>query len=743
MRSEAHTKAILDTAVDGIISIEPDGTVLSINPAAERIFGYPSSEVVGHNIKMLMPEPYRHEHDSYLHNYLSSGQRKIIGIGREVTGLRRDGQEFPMELSVSEVQSGGHRTFTGFVRDISDRKRFESEIVEGNRQLQEKDWLLSGHATLATALQGNPTITEIGARASAFLCEYLGAQAATFYTVGAGNDPKLVAQDASYGAVPNTPSDLVCQAAARQSTVTLSHADKQQIVLRTSFGELSFARLLAFPIVHEGQTEAVIELGAVGDFHDEHLVFLEFVESSLAVAIASARGRERVEQLLKESQQQAVTLEAQGEELKSANEHLREHGRSLETKNRELQAAKREIEDKARAVEQANRYKTEFLANMSHELRTPLNSMLVLSRTLADNHSGQLAEEDVEAARIINRSGQSLLALINDILDLSKVEAGKLDIEPSVVDIASFAANLFEQFKPIAVSSDLDFRLKLPDAPGTIITDPLRLEQILRNLLANAFKFTEQGGVELRFREGEEHTVEFEVADTGIGISPERQQQIFDAFQQVDGSTRRRYEGTGLGLSISRELGRLLHADLRVTSEPGRGSRFVLRLPLEHPDYAPDGQDDAVPRAGAIAPAGKRRVEPDAEPPTGLLTGREVLVVDDDYRNSFALSRLLSDHGATVTLADSGRQALEHLSSRSFDLVLLDVMMPEMSGVDVIHELERRGLCPDTPIIAITADVTPEIRAEMEAAGARACVLKPIDAALLIETLDHQLHAAA
>ncbi len=743
--SEAHTTAILDAAVDGIISIEPDGTILACNRAAEDIFGYPSKEVIGRNVKMLMPAPYRQEHDGYLHNYLATGERKIIGIGREVVGLRKNGEEFPMELAVSEVRTENTRTFTGFVRDISERKNFEKEIVASNRRLQHQDWLLSGHASLSMLLQGDPTLVEIGERTLQFLCEYLRAEAGAFYVFDHQNVLRPVAGHGN-GAPPASAqqtaaiSGIALKAAQSGRTVTLCASEAATaLVVKSAFGDIALHEIVAYPIAIDNHIEAVIELGAIEALRENHQEFLQFSSDTLAVAVSSAGDRERVHQLLQESQEQAAALEKQRQELGIVNQDLRDRSRTLEQKNAELHAAKQEIEDKADALERAGRYKSEFLANMSHELRTPLNSMLVLSRSLANNEGNNLSADDVKCARVIHNSGENLLSLINDILDLSKVEAGQLDIEIAPGTLSSFLAPLVEQFQPIATARGLEFVVESPAEDAVIITDSMRLSQILRNLLANACKFTESGRVTLAVRDLGEEGFEFRISDTGVGIAAPDLERIFEVFQQVDGSTRRRHEGTGLGLSISRELGQLLQARISVESSVGVGSRFTVHMPRVHGNYADPDQHPMVETAVETGPAA-------ATAPSHCvvdLSGSRILIVDDDYRSSFALSRVLGECAAEVAIADSGAAALDKLAASAFDIVVMDLMMPNMNGSDTIRAIRCGAHQSAIPIVAVTADVSGETRREAEAAGADGYILKPIDTATLLGVLFDRLGRAA
>ena len=383
----------------------------------------------------------------------------------------------------------------------------------------------------------------------------------------------------------------------------------------------------------------------------------------------------------------------------------------------------------------ASRYKSEFLANMSHELRTPLNSILILARLLADNADGTLTARQVEYARTIHGAGTDLLELINDILDLSKIEAGKMPVELRTVELADLADRLERDFRAVAEDRELGFTVAVAAAaPPTIVTDALRLRQVLKNLLSNAFKFTAQGEVRVTIAPGGAGEVDFAVHDTGIGVAADKQALIFDAFQQADGSTARKYGGTGLGLSISRGFARLLGGELRVDSAPGRGSTFTLSLPAAP---APDTAAPRVTAAPAAAPADPipaLSASPRLER-IPALAGRRVLVVDDDARNIFALINLLECQDLRVSYASNGHDALAALSQRPVDLVLMDVMMPDLDGLEVMRRLRADPRHTSLPIVAVTARALPGDRERCLAAGATAYLAKPIDADRLLSTV--------
>lgn len=440
--------------------------------------------------------------------------------------------------------------------------------------------------------------------------------------------------------------------------------------------------------------------------------------------------------LLARSQGLTQELERRSDALRETNEALAEKARQLleqnrdiEVKNEEIELARRGLEEKATQLALSSKYKSEFLANMSHELRTPLNSMLILSRLLAENESGSLAEREVEFARTIHSAGDDLLALINDILDLSNVEAGRMELDLAAVALSDVCQDAERAFRPYAEQKGLSFGVEIdPALPSSIVSDAQRLGQILRNLLSNAFKFTDEGGVTLSLRDAA-GAICFTVADTGVGIPEDKLNLIFEAFQQTDGTTSRRYGGTGLGLSISRELAHLLGGDLRVESEPREGSRFSLRLPLDA-DLAGPTLDAA---GDATAPA---RL---GETP---LRGRKVLVIDDDVRTGFALTAMLEQYGMKVVYAENGHEGIERLSQHAdTDLVLLDVMMPGMDGYETAQAIRSIPRFALLPIITLTAKAMQRDREKALAAGASDYIAKPVDVDELMAMLRGWLNA--
>src|SRR6185503_6904317 len=581
---------------------------------------------------------------------------------------------------------------------------------------------------------------------------------------------------------------LVGQCALEKKRILLEDVPPDYIRINSVLGSGRPANVVIMPVLFEGEVKAVIELASFGKFSEAHLSFLEQLMDSIGVVFNTIEANMRTEDLLEQSQSLTKELQSQQEELKmtndrleqqagnlqhsesllkkqqdelrSTNEELQEKARLLseqmrqvEYKNREVEQARSALEEKAEQLALSSRYKSEFLANMSHELRTPLNSLLILAKMLADNNASNLTGKQIEYAQTIHAAGADLLSLINDILDLAKIESGTitLNIAPErFIDLNDYVTRGFRQVaqdKNLAFNVDVD-----PSLPAMIQTDSKRLQQILKNLLPNAFKFTEQGSVNLRVYRAKsgwtrghdqlddaDGVVAFSVTDTGIGIPDVKQKIIFEAFQQADGTTSRRFGGTGLGLSISRELTRLLGGDLRVHSEPGKGSTFTLFLPFVHAFTEAAAEDHlharkvsetklaAVEASESLAHK-KQRAAPPAPPVQAPeLKGRKVLIIDDDARNIFALTGALQERGIIVLNAEDGKKGLEVLrAERGIDLVLMDIMMPELDGYDMIRIMRGQEELKNLPIIAVTAKAMKGDREKCIAAGASDYIAKPV-----------------
>jgi signal transduction histidine kinase/HAMP domain-containing protein/CheY-like chemotaxis protein len=833
------------------------------------------------------------------------------------------------EVSTAVTQGDLTRSISveaqGEVAELKDNiNQMIANLRDTTMRNEEQDWLKTNLARISGLMQGQRELATVSQLIMSELTPTVSAQHGAFFlaepdTEGDIRELRLIA---SYGYVrqEGVPDHfalgeaLVGQAALERTQIHISETPEDYIRVSSGLGNRKPASILIMPILFEDQVLGVIELAWLRPPSGIHQTFLEQLMETLGVVLNTIIANMRTEELLQQSQSLNAELEQQAQLLEERN-------RDIETKNREIEQARLGLEEKAAQLALSSRYKSEFLANMSHELRTPLNSLLILSKLLSDNESGNLNAKQLEFARTIRAAGTDLLELINDILDLSKIEAGKMDLLVDAIRLDDICAYVRRTFEPVAADKGLLLEIVLADdLPSAILTDEQRLQQILRNLLSNAFKFTAEGGVTLRVERESEDRLAFAVIDSGIGIAEDKLQVIFEAFQQADGTTSRTYGGTGLGLSISRELARALGGEIYVQSALGRGSVFTLRLVLDAaqrlrssepelrggvlPALAPPGNGaPALPaRAGATelalepgpgpaeagvirfrrdrrrAPAAVRRLlvldrgglaleavrrvvgrdhgveltcltEPDQvlrafeeEAPDCLvigprisksrvfalmealraglgtqglpvilhldrvltardqarlrryapvlearvvesdealaaetalilhpanpegngrraleaadgdgngagaddssLSGRRILLVDDDVRNLFALASMLEDRGLEVVFSETGREALAILGKdRGIDLVLMDIMMPQMDGYETIGAVRAIPALRDLPIIAVTAKAMQGDREKSIAAGASDYITKPVDPDKLMSLIHGCLRA--
>ncbi|QIZ38555.1 HAMP domain-containing protein [Saccharopolyspora sp. ASAGF58] len=710
---------------------------------------------------------------------------------------------------------------SGEVAELKDNiNAMISNLKETTRANQEQDWLKTNLARISALMQGQHDLDELAQLIMTELAPLVSAQYGAFFLSRPGEDDRTILErTAGYGRPGSRDGgpplrfevgeSLVGQVAADRKSILVTDVPPEYVRISSGLGATAPADVAIVPVLFEGEVLAVIELASVNKFTSVHLDLLERLKETIGVDVNTIVVNSRTEALLAESQHLAKELQARSEqlqqqqtELQRSNTELEEkaallasRNRDIELKNIEIEQARQELEERARQLSQASAYKSEFLANMSHELRTPLNSVLILAKLLADNMEGNLTLQQVDLAKTVHQAGTDLLQLINDVLDLSKVEAGQMHLLPEDVELVDLAAHMESLYQPLAADKGLAFEVSVaPSVPPTVRTDRNRLEQIVRNLLSNAVKFTDKGAVELRVRpaqpsevhdQGLRHArrrVAFSVRDTGIGIPADKLSLIFEAFQQVDGTTVRKYGGTGLGLSISRELTALLGGELQVDSEPGRGSTFTLYLPMEpsmtkpvepvaEPEPVPwpvavperpprgyvpstaessldvsaEGIDPPMRSTELIQQEGHQHmlhVEEPAERASLQFNGEKVLVVDDDYRSVQAMRLLLEQHGLQVVHADNalaGLNALQHQGD--IMIVLMDVMMPEMDGNATIRIIREMPRYRDLTIIAITAKAMKGDREASIAAGATECMSKPVDVNKLLELLAEHLPA--
>lgn len=691
-----------------------------------------------------------------------------------------------------------------------------ASLRETTAKNEAQNWLKSNLADFGRLLQGRQDLETVARVVMSELVPLVNAQHGVFYIMDMDNRQPLLRLLGSYayqerkhlGNQFKLGEGLVGQSALEKKRILLTEVPSDYIRIGSGLGESVPLNVLVLPLLFEETVTGVIEVASFQPFNDIHIAFLEQVSETIAVVLTKIYADIRTEQLLRQSQtlteelqtqqeelqerneeltQQAEELQAsealltqQQEELQQSNEELQQLNEELEEKAELLALQKQEVERKNQALEQTRRaleekaeelaltskYKSEFLANMSHELRTPLNSLLILSKMLADNGSGNLSAKQVEYSQTIHAAGTDLLGLINDILDLAKIESGTLSIEISPIQFEDLNVELERTFRQLAIQKGLDFAIALDDnLPAIIQTDSKRLLQVLKNLLSNAFKFTDQGQVSVRIHsvtqgwktmqtslEEAEHVIAFTVTDTGIGIPPEKRQIIFEAFQQVDGTTSRKYGGTGLGLSISREISHLLGGQITLSSTLGQGSTFTLYLPQHYQAPAPTQRSDASPQQSAplSAPSspdnGSMPTLPAAPDPTLLLApsgvnddrdtlqpgDRVLLIIEDDINFARILLDLARQQGFKGLVALRSQVGLALAQEFQPDAITLDLHLPDMDGWTVLDRLKHNSNTRHIPVHVLSIDEAQQRALQL---GAIAYLQKPVSGEDLTQAL--------
>jgi HAMP domain-containing protein/signal transduction histidine kinase/DNA-binding response OmpR family regulator len=692
------------------------------------------------------------------------GQAQVEGVSGTWGGLTENVNQLASnlttqvraiaEVSTAVTQGDLTRSITvearGEVADLSDNiNQMIANLRETTRQNEEQDWLKTNLARISGLLQGQRDLETVSQLIMSELSPAVSAQHGAFFIAETedeeeGYELRLLA---SYGytrrrSVANrfrAGEGLVGQAALEKKPILINDPPPDYIHIASGLGEAAPRNIIVIPVLFEEQVLAVIELASFREFNEINLQFLDQLTETIGVVLSTIIANVRTEQLLQQSQsqgqelqQQSQALQTQQEELRATNEELQEkaqqlerQNRDIEIKNREIETARRSLEEKAEQLALSSKYKSEFLANMSHELRTPLNSLLILSKVLSSNETGNLTSKQVDSAQTIHNAGSDLLALINDILDLSKVEAGKMDVHPGRTSLAGVRDFVERSFRPLAEEKGLQFEIEVePEGPGSIETDELRLQQVLKNLLSNAFKFTERGSVklsigpappELQFA-GEglalaDKVVAFSVSDSGIGIPPDKLRLIFEAFQQAEGSISRRFGGTGLGLSISREIARLLGGEIRVESMEGEGATFTLYLPDRHRPLERLAEADEIvelaetpvsanggPRAeSALLP------EPLTDDRADLTPGdRVTLVMSEDAEFAREAVGVAHEEDFKCLLALRGDAGLALVHEFMPDAVVLSRELPQVDGEAVLDHLKRHPQTRHIPVYVLS-----------------------------------------
>ncbi len=668
---------------------------------------------------------------------------------------------------------------------LSDMTSSLSKVTSDN---EHKSRIMTGQTELNNAMRGDQNLTDLSRSIITYLCSYLGARVGAFYVSEDSGVQHLVASYA-YLERKNLSNEfrpgegLIGQAVLEKTPISLTKCPEDYIRIGSGLGETVPSVIVVYPFLMNNEVKGVIELGLLQDDSNSVIDFLFQVSESVAMAVNSARARTRMTELLEKTTAQSEELQAQSEELRQTNEELEEQTKALreseeelqaqqeelrvmneelEEKTEELQAEKESIKRtnselkkasekislKAKELAIASKYKSEFLANMSHELRTPLNSILILSQLLAENKTGRLNEKEIESARTINSSGNDLLSLINEVLDLSKVEAGKIEIEIDDTNLKDFITGVERGFRQMATEKNLNFTIEIKDdIPQSIATDKLRLNQIVKNLLSNAFKFTESGSVELIVSRPvpndkfimqsdliAEKTVTISIIDSGIGIPGEEQETVFHAFKQADGKTSRKYGGTGLGLSISRELARLLGGEIHVHSREGEGATFTLYIPetmekVKKP-FRPARQAPVPEKSPPKLPSPPTTIEDISDDRRHMNKGdKTLLIIDDDPTFTNLLSDLSHQKGFKCLVAGSGETGLHLADYYQPSAIILDIGLPGMDGWQVMDHLKESASTRHIPVHFISAADKPIDGLKKGAIG---YLTKPVN----IESLD-------
>jgi signal transduction histidine kinase/DNA-binding response OmpR family regulator/HAMP domain-containing protein len=628
----------------------------------------------------------------------------------------------------------------------------------------EQDWLKTNLAKFSRMLQGQKDLLTVGRLILSELVPVVSAQQAVFYILDSSRDTPQLSLLASYahrgqsavGSQFGLGEGLVGQCALEKQKILLVNVPPDYIRIASGLGDAAPQNVIVLPVVFEGQVKGVLELASFERFNPTHQAFLDQLTESIGIVLNTIEANMRTEDLLKQSQSLAQELQSRQEELQQTNEELQEKARLLahqnqevERKNQEVEQARQALEEKAKQLALTSKYKSEFLANMSHELRTPLNSLLILSDQLSKNPDGNLTAKQTEFAKTIHSSGNDLLMLINDILDLSKIESGTVVVDVGELHLAELKSYVERTFRHVAESKGVEFQIEMrPDLPRAVYTDAKRLQQVIKNLLSNSFKFTHQGRVSLcvePVRSGwnpenedlnrAQSVLAISVTDTGIGISSDKQQIIFEAFQQADGSTSRKYGGTGLGLAISREISRLLGGEIRLISSPGKGSTFTLYLPQVY------AHSKVSRRPAPIAPehSAARPVTAPPAAPAVLETPRLVNEVGDDrelvqpgdpllliVENDLAFAKLLleaaRDKGFRGLVTSLGAAALAMTREYKPDAITLDLCLPDIDGWRVIERLKNDISTRHIPICVVS---TEDASDRGQANGALCVATKP------------------
>lgn len=638
-----------------------------------------------------------------------------------------------------------------------------NHINQAFKNEEAERWLQEGVVKLSETMRGNQISTDLADNIVSFVCGYLNAKVGSLYIV---KDQHLELAG-GFAYIPHTSNrsiifgdGLIGQVAISKSVMTVNTLPDDYINISSSLGKVPPRTLVIFPLMKDNVVIGVMELGWLDDEHSQTYLYLDAISESISTALNVAESHHKLQVLLEQSQLHMEELQVREEELKSINEEVEQRSTqlalsqtkleqqsqelqatndALEYKNSEIEMSRQEISNKAEQLEASSRYKSEFLANMSHELRTPLNSMLILSRIMADNDEGNLDDDQVESSKIIHRSGQELLSLINDILDLSKIEAGKMEVLYELYDIRDITYELNGQFNAITTEKGLTFDVCVDDdVPTSMAIDVQKVQQVLKNLLSNSIKFTEQGGITLSVKIvpsnqkfnlpslSNQAALAISIIDTGIGISEEKQKAIFEAFQQADGSTSRKYGGTGLGLTISRHLTELIEGELSVDSVLNQGSTFTLYIPIKDAIENTEHANEQVITAfeeNKADDSSSSFMQLQQHIKNTKQDNKVIVIIEDDINFSKVLASLATKSGFNCVLANTGAQGINLVKEHQPCGVILDLGLPDLPGADVLDILKEQAETRDIPVHVISGH---NKTTELTNKGAEAFHQKPI-----------------
>jgi signal transduction histidine kinase/HAMP domain-containing protein/DNA-binding response OmpR family regulator len=715
------------------------------------------------------------------------GQAKVPGAAGIWKGLTENVNELAANLTtqvraianVATAVTQGDLTRSITVETQGEVAALKDTINEMIRNLKdttqkntEQDWLKTNLAKFSRMLQGQRDLTAVGEMILSELAPVVRAHQAEFYVLTGEKEQQRLQLLASYasagrrahGKELDVGEGVVGQCAIEKRKILLLNVDGRRFRINTGLTRPQATEVLVMPVVFEGELRGVVELASLESFSHSHQAFLDQLMESIGIVINTIEANSRTENLLTQSQSLAEELQQTNQALEEKARQLAHQNQEVERKNAEVEQARQALEEKATQLALTSKYKSEFLANMSHELRTPLNSLLLLSDKLAKNPEGNLNGRQVESAKTIHASGNDLLALINDILDLSKIESGTVVADISELRLLDLQRYVERTFRHVAEAKQVAFEVKLdPAVPRTMLTDIKRMQQIIKNLLSNAFKFTHEGSVWLSVApatsgwspdnedlEAAGEVIAFSVADTGIGISPDKQQIIFEAFQQADGSTSRKYGGTGLGLAISRELSKLLGGEIRLVSAPGEGSTFTLYLPaaavaraartphvalvearpaalVPKVDIAPIYVDDAPVSARNEADDDRADIRPG---------DRTLLIVENDLAFAKVLLDSARRQGFKGLVSATAAAAISLIQEYMPSIVSLDIFLPDMPGWRVLDRLKADLSTRHIPICIVSTD---DARDRALSSGAIGFIAKPVASTEVIDTAIAQL----